>query len=253
MLKTIRMETTSQLIDFLEKYRRFDLQLNERKINSKKEAFNQLINGFESINSTINFFEKKIASAYNIFWILKNVYKDETRTHSPFLADLLSINGEHRQNELFYNEFLNILDIGDKLKFTPSIKSLQKVEIEKWTGNGSIDILISYFDKEKRFAIAIEDKIYAEDQPKQLERYYSYLDSLYDDFLLVYLTPKGHKPAIPDSIDKELYEKLTKDKRLVLASYDKGITTLIANTLGLIQAPKVQQIVSQYLEIIKSL
>jgi len=246
------METT-QLIDFFEKYKKYNLHVTEKKIISKKETYKQLIHGFESINSTITTYEKQVASTYNIFWLLKNIYKDETRTHSPFLADLLNINGEHKQKDLFYNQFLSILNLEEKIKFAPTIPRLQIVEIEKWTGNGSLDILISYFDKEKRFAIAIENKIYAEDQPKQLERYYNYLYSLYENFLLVYLTPHGHKPAIPYSINNELYEKLTKDKILILASYDKEISVLIETTIGQIQAQKVHQIVSQYLEIIKSL
>lgn len=247
------METTSQLIDFFEKYKNYNLDVTNNKIISKKEAYKQLILGYESINSTITTYERQVASKYNIFWLLKNIYKDETRTHSPFLADLLNINGEHKQKDLFYNQFLNILNLKEKRKFTPTIPRLQIVEIEKWTGNGSIDILISYFDKEKRFAIAIENKIHAEDQPKQLERYYNYLNSLYENFLLVYLTPHGHKPATPYSIDNELYGKLIKDKILILASYDKEISDLIGNTIGQIQAQKVNQIVSQYFEIIKSL
>ncbi|OFX71613.1 MAG: hypothetical protein A2X12_08925 [Bacteroidetes bacterium GWE2_29_8] len=250
------METTSQLIAFFEKYKDYNLHVTKQKIISKKETYKQLIHGFESINSTIANYEKQVASTYNIFWLLKNIYKDETRTHSPFLADLLNINGEHKQKDLFYNQFLSLLNIEEKIKFTPTIPHLQIVEIEKWTGNdslGRLDILISYFDKEKRFAIAIENKIYAEDQPKQLERYYNYLKSLYDNFLLVYLTPHGHKPAIPYSISNELYEELTKNKILILASYDKEISVLIESTIEQIKAQKVHQIVSQYLEIIKSL
>ena len=247
------METTSQLIDFLEKYKNLNLELNEKKIYSKKETFNQLIKGYESITSTINAFEKQIATNYNIFGLLKNIYKDETRTHSPFLADLLNVNGEHKQSDLFYSEFLRILGFEENLSFIPTIPCLQKVELEKVTGTGNIDILISYFDKEKRFAIAIENKIYALDQPKQLERYYLHLNSLYDKFLLVYLTPNGRLPSIPYSMDKQIYEDLTRDRKLILMSYEKGISSLIENTMNKIKAQKVQQIVSQYLEIIKSL
>jgi len=247
------MEATAQLVDFFERFKLLKFKLNESNINSKKDQIGKLLEGFKSINTSIRAHERLTAQSYNIFWVLKNVEADETRIHSPFLADLLSFNGDHKQGGLFYTEFLNLLKLEDKAIFTPTIPSLQKVEIEKWTGNGKIDVMISYFDKEKRFAIGIENKIYAPDQPLQLERYYYYLNSLYENFILVYLTPTGHFPSIPESIDRELFDALILNKKLILVSYHEGISSLLERTAGFIKAQNVKYIINQYSDLINSL
>ena len=59
-----------------------------------------------------------------------------------------------------------------------------------------IDIVVEISSGRGRCCLAIENKPYASDQPKQLLSYFEYLDSKYgDDFLLVYLSRVGEAPS----------------------------------------------------------
>ncbi|MFP3040578.1 PD-(D/E)XK nuclease family protein [Treponema primitia] len=103
---------------------------------------------------------------FNIFEIL-NLSTDELK-HSKFIATLLDPKGAHGQGEIFLKCFLNLID-----KDVPSDDDLKKIEVDKEFSieSGRIDILL-HSDK---FEIINENKIYANDQPKQLSRYNDYL------------------------------------------------------------------------------
>ena len=84
------------------------------------------------------------------------------------------------------------------------------VETEKYIGpktgstGGRMDIFIELRDKSNnKYAIVIENKVYAEDQKNQLIRYKDFLDKHYnyDKSVLIYLTLNGNNPSA-DSIGK---------------------------------------------------
>ena len=240
-----------EIQDFIENFRLLQDSLKTIRINSDLAKFHGLISGYHALTELSEAYERKLASSYNVFQILKNIYKDEERTHSPYLADLLNCKGSHRQGDLFYTEFIKLLDIEDKSFYQPLSKDLLFVELEKYTGDGSIDILIRYHDNLKYFGIAIENKIYAKDQPKQLERYNHYLKTVFkDNYLLVYLSPDGHAPMIPYSIEETTYKELTKNRKLLIISYKDHIIKMIENAFPKIQAENIRIIIAQYLDII---
>ena len=249
------MEAQSNIKSFLEKFKSHYSTVVRLKIDSDKAKFSELFSGWRTVDSSVLEYEKKSASDYNIFSILKNIANKETITHSPFIADLLNIKGQHKQGDLFYNEFLERLDLGNNIgTYIPENKMFFTVETEKWTGDGSIDILISYRDSHKHFAIAIENKIGAVDQPKQLERYYNYLKKIYKkNFLLIYLSPYGHPPVTPYSINEVLLEELKNTGVLKIISYSVQVRDVLQNTLQKIEADNVRPLAYQYLQIIKNL
>lgn len=116
---------------------------------------------------------------YNLFSVLRSD-SDEVRLHSRFLADILNPKGSHDLGNVFLTEFLQARSV----KITGDIT----VDCEY----KSIDILIRSQDT----AVIVENKIYAGDQDKQLQRYYkTMLDEGYKNIYLFYLTLDGKNPS----------------------------------------------------------
>jgi hypothetical protein len=95
---------------------------------------------------------------FNIFTILRQE-DDEVHLHSRFLAELLDPHGDHCQDCDLLEAFLHQVGVG---RF-----QLKNVSVRREYRD--IDILVTN-DKQ---AIIIENKIYAQDQERQLERYYN--------------------------------------------------------------------------------
>ena len=141
----------------------------------------------ENIENLLNEVSKRIqnkqqtAEDFNIFEIL-GVAHLEVSTHSAFIANLLNPKGSHSQGAKFLKEFLKIIEVEDF-----DCDSAQ-VEVEKHIGDlGRIDIFIT---DNTKWAIAIENKIYAGLGEKQLGRYMSFLNDSkkMPNKKLVYLT-----------------------------------------------------------------
>lgn len=244
----------NELITWFEDFKTFSETLNQNETNEHLEKFKDLLEGFNLKQKIIEENEKENASHYNVFYLIKYILDKEEITHSPFLADLLNFRGTHGQGGLFYNAFIN--QIGDATtgnKFDVDEKMFLSVTTEKWTGDGAIDIYIEYRSPTKRFAIGIENKIFAKDQPDQLQRYSTYLQREFEsNYLLLYLTPRERKPEMPYSITEEKYNELEKNGLIKLITYEKHIAGLLKSALPEIKSLKVKSIVHQYLQTIKN-
>lgn len=121
---------------------------------------------------------------FNVFSVLRRP-GDEVHLHSRFLAALL----DHRQGP--DSERLNLADfLFSVVKCDPLDATTTRVQREF----SNIDILV----KDSTRAIVIENKIWAGDQHKQLERYYEEMRGRgYEDSRigLFYLTLDGHEPS----------------------------------------------------------
>ena len=127
--------------------------------------------------------------------------------NSDLLHYLLNIK---RENLNFTKLFLEYLQNEKKLKFDFDLNKINyknikvdkeyyttvKIEEEGIEKNGRIDILIhcniNNKETKKSFAIIIENKINADDQDKQLERYYKYISKTKgygNNVYVIYLTP----------------------------------------------------------------
>lgn len=141
---------------------------------------------------------KQAHPSWNIIYALgKTKYKDEL-LHSYFLATLLrtKIDGK----PVFLQLFLDLLN--QKFNFTCTSQSFAKptaIQTEydigpiqpDYLSGGRIDLLLQGTDD----TLVIENKIFAEDQPKQLFRYYR----AFPQSKIIYLTRLGQQPS-PDSV-----------------------------------------------------
>jgi hypothetical protein len=193
------------------------------------------------------------ARNFNIFRLL-SLERDEVNLHTPFIANLLNVKGNHQQKDLFFRKFIQSLPAD----FKPSNSITQaNIWTEYVTELGRIDILISCKSGDTPFYIVVENKIDAGDQLNQLERYYTYLKDtlgLQDkQILILYLTPKGSQPNIPLSISKDIYQKLTYGHVFGEIGYYPFVDNWLRQSITLGLPPRLELTIYQYLQIANSL
>ena len=186
---------------------------------------------------------------FNIFSILRIKHK-EVITHTPMLAELLDPHGSHRQGAAFLKLFLEIC-IGDQ-DYT-DLETF-RVRSEERTDRGQFDILI---EKEKETCIVIENKLYAGDQPHQLNNYFQ--DAKGNEFnqiKLIYLTLDGSEPD-----EKSLRAENGQGRNLSLddvelISYRKHIISWLEECMKLQEVQRVspiREILFQYRDLLNEL
>jgi hypothetical protein len=183
--------------------------------------------------------ERATGEHYNVFKIL-GIGHYEVRTHSPMLGDLLNPKGTHGQGDTFLRLFVKRMGITDfdtasaKLELEHYIgavteKSGGRIDIVIWNGHGN--------------TIFIENKIYAADQEKQLQRYRDRNSKAE----IYYLTLHG---GMPNGFDQQ---KL-KEVGVTCISYATDIRDwLIACQQEATSLPHVRETISQYLYLIREL
>ena|SRR5690554_1300341 len=180
---------------------------------------------------------------FNIFSILK-METDETKTHSGMIVALLDPKGNHYQNDTFLKLFLNVIgyDPDKNLEFTKVKAEHNLGPIPKdYSEGGFIDILISFPSGK---AIAIENKINAGDQPKQMYRYSLYKSGA---CTLYYLTKDGRHPG------KDSLQALTSDDYNVI-SYDNHILKWLEQCIEVVDKGSIiENALKQYLILIKKI
>ncbi|HCS21845.1 MAG TPA: hypothetical protein DIW47_15025, partial [Bacteroidetes bacterium] len=172
---------------------------------------------------------------YNVFDVIfKN--HDEVRLHSKFLADLLDPAGFHRKGNEFLTEFLSVI------KADP----IQLKEVWVGTEYRNIDIFIT--NENTRQAIIVENKIWAEDQLAQLERYEEIArEERYSEVQIFYLTLDGREPS-----EKSLGK--LKPGRVKLISYSFEIFSWIKRCMELsVRNPNLLFTLSQYQDVVAEL
>ncbi|MBL4829047.1 MAG: PD-(D/E)XK nuclease family protein [Aliivibrio sp.] len=148
----------------------------------------KLLKEISLINLKYEKLQEVTESDFNVFSILRNE-SDEVALHSRFIGELLNPEGTHNQGEVFQQIFLQQLQ-DENLRF----KGQFSLEVERHMGkHGRVDLLLSG----QRDAIVIENKIYAADQPKQLQRYKEALSDYHGSKTkhLYYLTLFGKAPS----------------------------------------------------------
>ncbi len=240
------------LIDFIEEFKQVQSVADNAELPVDIGAIDGFVQGFKEPFEKLIDYQQITGSGFNIFRIF-NIGNFEVKTHSSFLANLLNPYGTHSQGALFYESLLAQIKGINIVAYKLTDYSTLQVEMEKITEYGNLDILISNFDQSNPFAICIENKIWADDQPGQLERYNDYLlnSSLSDNYLIVYLTRTGYLPS-EYSINIDLRNKLINQGRLVCMSYHKDIYSMLDKTLESLPG-NVKYTVKQYMEIIKNI
>lgn len=191
---------------------------------------------------------------YNVFNVLG--VDNMELSHSAFLAALLDPNGSHGMQDAFLKAFIDTIAYGGT---KPELDTAHaKVYTEYNIGNitettgGRIDILITDRSstgsgKVGGHAIIIENKIWAADQPNQLQRYDKYACGTYssDGYLLLYLTLDGKEPT--DQSKGELT-----DYRCI--SYRRDIIGWLHKCAQLaFDKPRVRETINQYINLLQQL
>lgn len=195
--------------------------------------------------NTIFLEKEKRGENFNIFEVLR-LQHDETRLHTPFIAELLSPDGSHGLKDLFLRAFIErFLDDVDFTYSSACVKSEFNIgyKSEDCTRGGVIDILIS---DEHENAIIIENKIYADDQKNQLLRYYNYAKDRKLNAYLFYLTLEGSQPHEKSLGNKDITYKCI--------SYRKDILNWLERCVELSACfPMVRETIRQYITNLKML
>ena len=199
----------------------------------------------ETINNATN------QSEENIFQILGLEYKE--LIHSRFIAYLLAPNGnlntgsfketnpKHNYEKKFLFSFFEAFEIDYDKRCNYEVC----IEYEDENLDGRADIVIKNYN-EKQW-IFIENKINANDQDKQLERYYNFLKNK-EKYDLIYLTTDGHEPEL------ESTGKLKKEQFKIKSYQD--IENWLVECIKICKARKDElfiKYIKDYLNVVKNL
>lgn len=181
---------------------------------------------------------RKRGECYNVFNVLG--VQNVELSHSAFLAALLDPNGDHGMQDAFLKAFIGSVVHGSSN--LPLDTATATVATEYYTGNGRIDLLIT---DSNRHTIIIENKIWANDQPAQLQRYSEYASQYYSNYLLLYLTLDGKEPTDQSKGTQTDYQCI---------SYRNDIINWLRQCTQLaFDKPRVRETILQYINLLQQL
>lgn len=212
--------------------------------------------------------EKKEREANgDYFNVFENLHftRPEEHLHTPILRMLLDKNANHGVGNYFLKAFIDVVvrKLNPNFQYDVSTSHVEykdiylgKKEISE-EGNstgGKIDILL--YD-EKGHAIIIENKFDrygnpAQEQPRQLERYYNYGKEHYgDNFILIYLTPSGQSASeYSTGPNKIAYHTLSYDP----SDEKPNIISWLNKCLEISKDyPRIHEVIKQYITYIKNI
>lgn len=160
-------------------------------------------------------------------------------THSAIIAELLNPNGSHGLKGRLLECFIET--IGDFFTVDGFDSKNARVKTEHSTEEGRIDILIE--DSQNK-SIIIENKIYAVDQRKQLQRYDRYAQTYRNGYQILYLTLLGD-PASEQSAGNISYLSI---------SYKENIINWLEKCVAIsARSPILRETIIQYINHLKGL
>jgi len=172
--------------------------------------------------------------AFNVFSMLRPE-DDEVNLHSRFLCELLNPQGTHGMGTAFLERFLAQAGLET---FDVTTATVQR-EYQ------SMDIFIA---NAARQAVILENKINAEDQPQQLQRYYKAVRKEgYKNVKVLYLTLYGNAPSADSAgnLDEEI---------LTLLSYADDVRDWLAACIEVAEPyPTVRETLQQYQWLVEGL
>lgn len=188
---------------------------------------------------------RKQENRFNIFEVM-GVESKEVTLHSNFLAYLLSPISNHGKGSLFLELFLkqakqleSIKENVNRAEVVPEYSLKRADDVY-----GRIDLFIKVSEN---ISVVIENKIYAYDQERQLERYKDGLSKEYEYVYIIYLTLDGRDP------DEYTSGKLEK-KDVICLSYKENILNWLADCLKeMIFDAELRETVRQYIAVIKKI
>jgi hypothetical protein len=245
------MNTDSKIVQLIDTFK----LINKKTPAVNSENIINLIKGFQPFLHQINEARKISTPDYNIFKVLKIQFK-ETKVHTPFLTNILDPTGSHAQQSLFLNSFIQTVLSSDVFKLFSADFSNVKVNAEVRTPYGIIDILILNNTSRitEKFAIIIENKIFAPEQENQVSRYYDYARNFLrlndDQIIIAYLTLNRRGPSAK-SLDTNLQIELLNKGVLKLICYNPDIVMWLQGLVETLESQQLKQPLIHYINIIK--
>ena len=204
-----------------------------------------------------------IGEYFNVFEYL-HFTRPEEHLHTPILRMLLDKNANHGVGDCFLKAFIDIVVRKLNPNFQYDVTSSNTEYKDKYIGEikisedgkstgGEIDIFIN---DDKGHAIIIENKFDrygnpAQEQPRQLERYYNYGKEHYgDNFILIYLTPSGQSASeYSTGPNKIAYHTLSYDP----SDEKPNIISWLNKCLEISKDfPRIHEVIKQYITYIKN-
>jgi hypothetical protein len=180
-------------------------------MSNDESALNNLLSQIAEIEREARAIAVSSGNAFNVFDALE-IQRSELH-HSRLLAYLIDPAGNHGKGAVFLKAFLQIAGIGDFDCSDRNIKNITvKTEVQipdNQETSGRIDIVIADAAHPEK-PVFIENKIYAGDQPQQLQRYHKYKPKAH----IIYLTLYG-KVASDNSAGDVEYQKLSYANHIV--------------------------------------
>ena len=224
------------------------LTKEKEKLCRVEEIFQSLIEVKEEVSKKI----EKLSPQFNLLENIRNKNSNNSLQrfetyNSDLLHYLLNIK---RENLNFTKLFLEYLQNEKKLKFDFDLNKINyknikvdkeyyttvKIEEEGIEKNGRIDILIhcniNNKETKKSFAIIIENKINADDQDKQLERYYKYISKTKgygNNVYVIYLTPIIKPPREYSFSEKYIKKVGEKFKNITHGDIGRWLENILKN------------------------
>ena len=226
-----------------------------KSLTKEKEKLFRVEEIFQSLIEVKEELSKKIEKRPPQFNLLENIRNKNSNNslqrfetyNSDLLHYLLNIK---RENINFTKLFLEYLQNEKKLKFDFDLNKINyknikvdkeyyttvKIEEEGIEKNGRIDILIhcniNNKETKKSFAIIIENKINADDQDKQLERYYKYISKTKgygNNVYVIYLTPIIKPPREYSFSEKYIKKVGEKFKNITHGDIGRWLENILKN------------------------
>lgn len=236
------METADfdTLTSFIARFRSFDEVYMRTHFGQFCADFRRLQAALPEVHARAATEQRRTASAFNIFQVLGRIY-DEVGTHSALLANLLNPQGSHGQGALFLEGFLRRHSralAGRPPLAEPLLMAGWAVSAELPTEYGYLDLVVS--SSSLGYLCVIENKLLAGEQPDQLARYRHWLDEQprYPYQELFYLTPGGWPSST--SGDAVYYQ----------LAYRTDIVEWLEDALASVEAPRLADILQQYLAVL---
>lgn len=183
-------------------------------------------------------YNKQLAFDFNLF----NFFSVGENKVSEILAFFLNPKESHGQDDIFLREFVSMF-YRENVDLSNAYIECERII----TNKRRIDLYIKLND----ITIAIENKIWADDQPNQLKDYVIFLEKETNgNFLLLYLNPYGSIPT-EKSIDNEYKEELFSNKQYKRISYKNDILILIDKWSAICEADNVTFFIKEFKKYLK--
>lgn len=216
----------------------------------------KLINEVIAIDRMVTEENKNKGEFFNIIKIM-NMASSEVNTHTPIIADLLNPRGSHGQGSIFLIKFLKNCNVGFDVNNKVRVFREKRFSCIDSGVTGQIDIGVENEDH----LIVIENKIYAQDEPLQVYRYYQYAKQKFNKVTIIYLSMQDNLPSLLSLGEIEHHgagyhlKKNQESVDLIIINYKYDICGWLNDCLKIqnVNGSNLQFGIQQYLNLIKQM